>query len=70
MSAQLLCFEGKGLCFLRRDAEQLLPSVKSCNSQTFATSLLMGWRERKGIVLRLFVSGKPSQEQQSMKGKD
>lgn len=38
VSAELLCFERKGLCFLRTDAEQLLTSVKSCMSWTFATS--------------------------------
>lgn len=68
--AQLPCFEIKGFCFLKADAEQLLTEVKSCMSWTFASSLLMGRKERKEQnLLSLFVSDKPSQEQQSMKAK-
>lgn len=75
LSAQPHRFKIKGLCFLRTDAEQVLAEVKSCMSWTFASSLLMGRKERmkqrkKRNVLSLFVSDKCSQEQQSMKGKD
>ena len=70
-SAWLPCLEIKGLCFLRTDAEQLLREVKSSISWAFASSLLMGKKERKERnALSLFVSDKPSWEQQSTKSKD